>query len=357
MNRIERDRDFGDSILEQCEDFMVGNVEAGIRPSFKNLKSYERVAQAIEEIFGPVNPKKKPIQLPKTFKKNLEELVKAQEAIERAKEAEKKAKEAVEEAQKRYEELQLPIIEEMKTAPKGQFVDEDGTHYEISYDVRNALDVEMVKERYPEAYDECNKPSVDTKTLKRLYPDIYRDCFGPKVGGKRTFSLDTWRTKKVMVLVGTISKTIYERDNFSIRSFRTREAVELPDGSFTHTVSIMGDFIPTAYLDLKVEGEFDTKPYINKAGRKNFTFKVTNCEEIKIAEEACIIKYLVSLKGVGIILARRIYKTFGLQTFDILDTDIENLKQVPGIGKRKYKTIAQDYLARGAAKKTIRFFV
>lgn len=196
MHRIERDADLGENILEQCEDFMVGNVEAGVRPSLKNVKSPERVRQACEEVFGPANPKKKPVQLKKSFKKNLEELQKAQEAIEKAKEAEKQAKAKVEEAQKRYEELQLPLIEELKTATKGQFIDEDGTHYEVSYDVRNALDVEKVRTEYPAAYDECNKPSVDTKTLKRLYPEIYRECFGPKVGGKRTFSLDVWRSKR-----------------------------------------------------------------------------------------------------------------------------------------------------------------
>jgi len=193
MHRIERDRDFGESILEQTEDFMTGNVEAGIKPSYKNVKSYERVKESIEEIYGPVNPTKKTVTLGKSFKKNLEALRDAQAAIEVAKAAEKQAKEAVEEAQRRYEELQLPIIEELKTAPKGEFIDEDGTHYDVSYDVRNALDVEKVRDLYPAAYDTCNKPAVDTKTLKRLYPEIYRECFGPKVGGKRTFDLNIWK--------------------------------------------------------------------------------------------------------------------------------------------------------------------
>ena len=193
MHRIERDRDFGESILEQTEDFMTGNVEAGIKPSYRNVKSYERVKESIEEIYGPVNPAERPVVFGKNFKKNLEALKEAQDAIEQAKIEEKAAKEKVEEAQRKFEELQLPIIEELKTAPKGEFVDKDGTHYEVSYDVRRALDVEKVKTLYPAAYDTCNKPAVDTKTLKRLYPEIYRECFGPKVDGKRSFSLDVWR--------------------------------------------------------------------------------------------------------------------------------------------------------------------
>jgi exodeoxyribonuclease V alpha subunit len=153
-----------------------------------------------------------------------------------------------------------------------------------------------------------------------------------------------------MIIVGAISQTVYENGNFSVRRFHTRGAVELPDGNFAYTISIKGDFIPNAYLDVKLEGEFDTKPFINKAGKKSFTFNVTNCEEIKVAEETGIIKYLVSLKGVGSILAKRIFNQFGLKTFEVLDNDIEQLKQVPGIGLQKYNTIAQDYLARGTAK-------
>ena len=154
-----------------------------------------------------------------------------------------------------------------------------------------------------------------------------------------------------MVITGAISHTIYEKDNFSVRTFRSRESVELPNGNFARIFSIKGNFIPNAYLDIQIEGDFDAKPYINKAGVAQFTFNVENCEELKIAEELSILKYLTSLKGVGIVLARSIYNKFGLQTFEKLDENIENLKTVRGIGKRNFKTISQDYLARGSAKK------
>ena len=154
-----------------------------------------------------------------------------------------------------------------------------------------------------------------------------------------------------MEITGAISRTLYANDNFSVRIFRTKDAVELPNGNFTHTFSIKGNFIPNAYLDVKLEGEFDSKPYISKDGRKSFTFNVENCEEIKEKTELGLLRYLTSLKGVGIALARNIFKEFGLKTFDILDSDIENLKKVKGIGEKNYKIIAQDYLSRGSAKK------
>lgn len=196
MNRIERDQDFGESILEQVEDFMVGNVEAGVRPSFKGLNNYERVTEAMENLYGPVNPNKKPIMFPKAYEKNLEKLVKAQEAIEKAKEAEKEAKAKVEELTKEYERLQLPILDELGNAPKGYYVSDDGTHYDIGYNVPNGLNVEKVKDLYPDEYEKHCKASVDTKSLKRDCPDVYRECFGPKVNGKRKFTLNTWRSKR-----------------------------------------------------------------------------------------------------------------------------------------------------------------
>ena len=152
MCRTERDPELGESILTQCEDFMEYNVEAGIKPSFKNVRNAERVKKSVEEIYGPVDPKKKSITFDKKFKKNLEELVTAKEKIEKAKEEKKKAEEKVEAAQEEYDALTLPLVEELKTAPKGEFIDDDGVHYEVSYDVRKALNIEKIMNDYPDIY-------------------------------------------------------------------------------------------------------------------------------------------------------------------------------------------------------------
>lgn len=153
-----------------------------------------------------------------------------------------------------------------------------------------------------------------------------------------------------MRVTGAISRTLYQNENFSVRTFRSRESVELPNGNFTRTFSIKGNFIPNAYLDIIIEGEFDAKPYVNKAGQTNFTFNVENCEEIKEKDEVCIMKYLISLNGIGMVLAKEIYKAFGLNTFNVLDNHIEKLKSIRGVGPRKYAIIAQDYQRRGSAK-------
>lgn len=196
MCRTERDTDIGESILESCEDFMTYNVRAGIKPSYKNVKDPERVKASIEEIYGPIDPKKKPLSFDKSFKKNFEELIEAQKVIDEAKKKKKAAEEEIKAAQAAYDALTLPVIEELKTAPSGEFVDTDGTHYEAKYDVRNALDPEKVMKLFPDVYSDVNKPAVDTEALKRRYPEVYKECYGPKVDGKRTFTLRTWKEKK-----------------------------------------------------------------------------------------------------------------------------------------------------------------
>ena len=193
MSRSERDQYFGESLLEQCEEFMTYNVEAGVKPSYRNVKSSERIKESIAEIYGPVSPKKAPITFDKSFDANMKALVEAEKAIAAAKEKEAKAKEEVKAAEAVYESLQIPIIEKLKDAPKGSYIDADGTHYDVTYDVRNALDVEKVQQMFPAAYEECNKPSVDTAKLKREYPEAYSECFGPKTGSKRSFKLRVWR--------------------------------------------------------------------------------------------------------------------------------------------------------------------
>lgn len=153
-----------------------------------------------------------------------------------------------------------------------------------------------------------------------------------------------------MEIYGSISHTVFEKDNFSIRTFKALEQISLPNGHQVKTITIKGNFIPSSLLDLKLEGEFDAKPYTNKNGKKSYTFNVTNYEELKLPEKDNIIKYLESIQGIGPRLAKRIYKKFGDETFTILDEDIENLKQVRGIGKKKFEIISSDYLSRGAAK-------
>lgn len=193
MHRIERDQALGESILEQCEDFMVNNVKAHIRPSVKNIKNPEQVKESIEKLYGPMDPKKKLVEFDEGLKSVFDKLAEKQSEIDALKEAKKEAEKKVEEAEAEFEALSLPVIEELKTAREGVYKDKDGTNYYVSYDIPSALDIEALHDQFPEVYDKYNKLSVDTAALKRERPDIYRDCYGPKKGGKRKFKFKAYK--------------------------------------------------------------------------------------------------------------------------------------------------------------------
>lgn len=153
-----------------------------------------------------------------------------------------------------------------------------------------------------------------------------------------------------MIVSGSVTRTIYIKDTFSIRSFRADKTVELPNGRTTRLFKIKGNYLPSSFLSIKIEGDFDSKPYVGKNGSKSFTFNVEACEEVKIADEENILKYLCTLSGVGPVLAQKIYDKFGDDTFEALDEDVERLLTVDGIGQQRFQVISRDYLSRGKAK-------
>ncbi|WP_300262813.1 ATP-dependent RecD-like DNA helicase [Clostridium sp.] len=74
-------------------------------------------------------------------------------------------------------------------------------------------------------------------------------------------------------------------------------------------------------------------------------FKVEECEEILPNSKDGIERYLSSgiIQGIGPVTAKKIVNKFGEDTLDILDNNIERLKEIEGIGKRKLETIIESY--------------
>ena len=64
-------------------------------------------------------------------------------------------------------------------------------------------------------------------------------------------------------------------------------------------------------------------------------------------------KYLGSglVKGIGPKFAQLIVRQFGLETIDVIETDIERLYQVPGIGKKR---VEKDSARAGRSRRTSR---
>ncbi len=91
--------------------------------------------------------------------------------------------------------------------------------------------------------------------------------------------------------------------------------------------------------------------------RHGFQFQVTQYEELKPATLTGIEKYLGSglIKGVGPVTAKRIVAHFGLETLDIIETQIDRLIEVPGIGKKRVKMIRVAWETQRAIKEVMLF--
>ncbi len=74
-------------------------------------------------------------------------------------------------------------------------------------------------------------------------------------------------------------------------------------------------------------------------------FKVEECEEILPTSKDGIEKYLSSgiIQGIGPVTAKKIVNKFGEDTLNILDNNIDRLKEIEGIGKKKLETIIESY--------------
>lgn len=151
-----------------------------------------------------------------------------------------------------------------------------------------------------------------------------------------------------MNITGRFTKDLFSRDAFAIKLFKAYEPIEMPDGSVESSFSVKG-VLPNTVLDITLEGEFDPMPFVSTRG-KQFTFSATSCEEHRVANRSGITRYFTSINGIGETLAKRIYDMFGDETFDVLDDDIEKLKNVQGVGKKNFELIKEDYMSRGAAK-------
>jgi exodeoxyribonuclease V alpha subunit len=86
-------------------------------------------------------------------------------------------------------------------------------------------------------------------------------------------------------------------------------------------------------------------------------FQVINYKETKPATLTGIEKYLGSglIKGVGPVTAKRIVAHFGIETLDIIETQIERLIEVNGIAKKRIKLIKNAWETQKAIKEVMVF--
>lgn len=119
-----------------------------------------------------------------------------------------------------------------------------------------------------------------------------------------------------------------EESGFTIARVKVRGSRDL-----VTCVGSMANPIPGEVLSM--EGEWINHP---RYGRQ---FRVDICRSTTPASVQGIQKYLGSglIKGIGPVMSRRIVGTFGADTLDIIDNDIERLMEIPGIGEQRVRDI------------------
>ena len=101
-------------------------------------------------------------------------------------------------------------------------------------------------------------------------------------------------------------------------------------------VTVVGNLLSVnAGEVLKLKGEWHNHP---KFGEQ---FKIIGYESIVPATVKGIEKYLGSglIKGIGPVMAKRLVTKFGLETLNIIETDIKKLHEVEGIGDKRIEMI------------------
>lgn len=128
-------------------------------------------------------------------------------------------------------------------------------------------------------------------------------------------------------IIGTIRDIIYISDGFSIFKILCDDNKEI--------------ICVCDYDDIQIDdricahGNFEINP---KYGER---FKVSCIEKLTLVNEKEIEKYLSSslFVGIGVKTAKKIVEKFGVNTLDIINNDIDKLKEVEGIGNKKFLEI------------------
>ena len=132
-------------------------------------------------------------------------------------------------------------------------------------------------------------------------------------------------------LTGTIDKVIFRNDEngYTVASVKRDE--------FTYDIVVFTAHEIDGESSYRFEGDWKIHPRYGKQ------FIATLVNEILPEKVEDIEIYLSSkfVDGIGDALAKRIVEEFGEKTLEILDSDIEQLGKIKGIGKKKLETIKE----------------
>lgn len=149
----------------------------------------------------------------------------------------------------------------------------------------------------------------------------------------------------MVTIEGVVDSVVFRNEENSYTICRIKSEKEI--------VTVVGS-IP--YInegqEYRIDGEWTVHPKFGKQ------FKLETICEIIPTTTSGIEKYLASgvIEGIGKVTAKKIVDFFGEETLKIMDSSIERLAEIPGIGKKKIDTITKSYLEQRVTKDIVMFF-
>lgn len=144
---------------------------------------------------------------------------------------------------------------------------------------------------------------------------------------------------------GIVSKIIYKNEGNQYVVF----AVETEDGEDETFVGYLSGIEEGMYI--LARGEYVEHP------NYNLQFKVSEYE-VKMPDDLVSMeRYLGSgaIKGIGEIMAKRIIKKFGKDTFRVIEEEPERLSEIKGISERKANEIGVQFIEKQAMREALMF--
>lgn len=143
-----------------------------------------------------------------------------------------------------------------------------------------------------------------------------------------------------------------EPGSYMVAVYRPCENVYDQIGILVKQIKAVGYCLPISEnLKFDMQGKWSKNP------KFGLQFEVESYDEIIVPNKDNIMSYLTSgqIKGIGPVIADRIYQAFGDKTLDILDNDPKQLLTIHGISQGKLQKICDSYLANRGARDVVAF--
>lgn len=144
---------------------------------------------------------------------------------------------------------------------------------------------------------------------------------------------------------GNVESVVFQNDENGYTVAKFKEGKQI--------ITIVGCMpYMTEGQNLKLMGQWIVHPQFGQQ------FKVQSVEEIIPTTLAGMEKYLSSgvIQGIGPVTAKKIVEKFGESTIEILDSNIERLGEIDGIGEKKLSVIVESYKSQSEVRNIMIFF-